>query len=54
MERVTGTRGCVVHFFKDGFRRCGIMDGHLKVGFAFIKVFFFGFLGGLVKEGEIS
>ncbi|MCJ1430541.1 hypothetical protein MMC29_008459, partial [Sticta canariensis] len=30
MEIVTGTKWSVVHFFKDGFWRCGIMDGHLE------------------------
>lgn len=32
MEIVTGTKWSVVHFFKDGFWRCGIMNGHLEVG----------------------
>lgn len=31
MEIVTGTKCCVVHFFKTGFKRCGVMDGHLEV-----------------------
>ncbi|KAL9030068.1 MAG: hypothetical protein Q9196_001759, partial [Gyalolechia fulgens] len=26
----TGAELCVVHFFKPDFRRCGIMDGHLR------------------------
>lgn len=32
MEIVTGTKWSVVHFFKDGFGRCGVMDAHLEVG----------------------
>lgn len=31
MDIVTTTKWCVVHFFKDGFKRCKIMDGHLEV-----------------------
>ena len=36
MDIVTETKWCVVHFFKDGFGRCGIMDGHLEVHFLFL------------------
>ena len=32
METITGTKWCVVHFFKPDFARCGIMNGHLEVG----------------------
>lgn len=32
MEIVTNTKWSVVHFFKDGFGRCGVMDEHLEVG----------------------
>lgn len=31
MDIVTGTRRCVVHFFKPDFGRCGLMDVHLEV-----------------------
>jgi len=31
MEVTTGTKLCVVHFFKPDFGRCGVMDGHLEV-----------------------
>ncbi|MCJ1266937.1 hypothetical protein MMC22_006822 [Lobaria immixta] len=31
MEIVTSTKWSVVHFFKDGFGRCGVMDGHLEI-----------------------
>lgn len=31
MDIVTGTRRCVVHFFKSDFGRCGLMDVHLEV-----------------------
>ena len=31
MDIVTATCWCVVHFFKDGFKRCEVMDGHLEV-----------------------
>jgi hypothetical protein len=34
----TGTRWCVVHFFKPDFRRCGVMDGHLEVCFVEISI----------------
>lgn len=46
MDVVTETKWCVVHFFKPGFGRCAVMDGHLKVrfkggGFSFSKIGFF-------------
>ena len=31
MDITTGTKLCVVHFFKPDFGRCGVMDGHLEV-----------------------
>lgn len=31
LDITTSTKFCVVHFFKDGFARCGIMDQHLEV-----------------------
>lgn len=31
MDIVTERKRCVVHFFQEGFRRCGIMNGHLEV-----------------------
>lgn len=31
MEIVTASKWCMVHFFKDGFKRCAVMDGHLEV-----------------------
>ncbi|MCJ1463411.1 hypothetical protein MMC07_002018 [Pseudocyphellaria aurata] len=30
MGIVTSAKWSVVHFFKDGFGRCGVMDGHLE------------------------
>lgn len=30
LDITTGTKLCVVHFFRDDFRRCRIMDGHLS------------------------
>lgn len=48
MEKVTGTKWCVVHFFKEGFRRCEVMDGHLKVWIYFPQQF----IGENWWEGE--
>ena len=31
MEITTGTKSCVVHFFKNDFMKCRVMDGHLEV-----------------------
>jgi len=31
LDITTGTKLCVVHFFKPDFGRCGVMDGHLEV-----------------------
>lgn len=31
LDITTSTKLCVVHFFKDGFGRCGVMDRHLEV-----------------------
>ena len=32
MDITTGTKYCVVHFFKPDFAKCGIMDSMLEVG----------------------
>eukprot|EP00158_Paraphelidium_tribonemae_P001084 Partr_v1_DN23959_c0_g1_i2_m48920 putative thioredoxin domain-containing protein len=31
LEITTSEKRCVVHFFHNDFRRCQVMDGHLKV-----------------------
>jgi len=38
MEVTTGTKLCVVHFFKPDFGRCGVMDGHLEVSLLMINL----------------
>jgi len=35
MELTTSVKFAVVHFAKDDFARCGVMDGHLEVGALF-------------------
>jgi hypothetical protein len=37
MDLTTEVKYAVVHFAKDDFARCGVMDGHLEVEFSFIK-----------------
>lgn len=35
MDLTTAVKYAVVHFAKDDFARCGVMDGHLEVGWPF-------------------
>lgn len=35
MDLTTSVKYAVVHFAKDDFARCGVMDGHLEVCFCF-------------------
>lgn len=36
MDLTTEVKYAVVHFAKDDFARCGVMDGHLEVGDLFL------------------
>lgn len=47
MDIVTGTRRCVVHFFKSDFGRCGLMDVHLEVLLPIATVLSFSKIGGI-------